>query len=165
MNITLIGMPGSGKSFVGKKLARLINFDFFDADAEIERKHGMPLQKILEKTGETEFLKIEEETIISKTRGKDKLVISPGGSIVYQSKAMEHLKKISIIIHLKAPLPVIEKRIGNIPRGIVGVKTKTIAALYAQRVPLYEKWAQKTFDADQSADKIVQDIFKTENLF
>lgn len=153
-------MPGSGKTYIGKILAKSLGFGFFDSDAAIVREYGNPLPAVLEKIGEKTFLKKEEEIIISQTGRKDNIVISPGGSIVYRNKAMEHLKKISKIIYLKTSLTVIEKRIKNIPRGIVGADVKTIAELYAQRKPLYVKWSQITVDSNQKAEKVAQDILE-----
>lgn len=153
-------MPGCGKSIIGKKLAGILNSDFFDADKAIERDYGDSLPGILEKIGEANFLKKEEETIISKTQSKNNLVISPGGSIIYRDKAMQHLKNISVVFYLKATLPTIEKRINGVPRGIVGTKTKTIADLYTERIPLYEKWGRITINADQSVNKVIRDILK-----
>ena len=160
MNITLIGMPGSGKTFIGKVLAETLGFEFFDSDAEIERQYGCTLPEVLQNLGQDQFLRKEAEVMISKTRGKNKLVISPGGSIVYSGKAMEHLKKISTVVYLKIALPVIIERIGNIPRGIVGADDKTIARLFDERSPLYERWADITMDAGQNAGKVAQNIAK-----
>jgi shikimate kinase len=160
MNITLIGMPGSGKTFVGKILAETLGFFFFDADSAMEKEYGIPLPEILEKLKEKAFLDKEEQILISGTAGIDSTVISPGGSVVYSLKVMERLKKISVIVYLQTTLSSVEKRIGNVPRGIVGAKTKTMAQLFAQRRPLYEKWADITINGDQSAEKVKRDILR-----
>jgi len=158
MNITLIGMPGSGKTFVGKILAERLGFSFFDADSAMEKEYGSPLPEILEKLKEEAFLDKEEKVLISGTAGIENAVISPGGSVVYSLKVMDHLKKISVIVYLQTTLSSVERRIGNIPRGIVGAETKTIAQLYAQRRPLYEKWAKITVNGDQKAEKAAKEI-------
>jgi len=160
MNVTLIGMPGSGKTFVGKILAETLGFEFFDSDIAIEQEYGRTLPEILQNLGPRRFLQKEKKAVIANTRGKDKLVISPGGSIVYSEKAMEHLKTISAIVYLKTALPVIKERIGSVPRGIVGGGKKTIARLFGERSPLYEKWAETTVDANQNAVKVVHDILE-----
>lgn len=158
MNITLIGMPGSGKTYVGKILAQNLKFGFLDTDNEMEKEYGLNLPEILQRIGERQFLEKEKNILISDTSGTDRLVVSPGGSIVYSATAMEHLKKISTIIYLKTSLLIIENRIGTVPRGIIGVKTKTIAQIFSERSPLYEKWADITVDGNQTAETVTREI-------
>ncbi len=162
MNITLIGMPGAGKSFVGEKLARALGFHFVTPDKLLEQMHGILLQQVLEKLGSEQFLDAEADVVIAHTTGKNTLVISPGGSMIYRSRAMEHLKGISTIVYLETPFTVIEKRVGKVPRGIVGLKNKTFAEVYAERIPLYERWASLTVAGDQSPKAIISEI--TERL-
>lgn len=157
-NITLIGMPGSGKSHIGRKLAAKLGYALIDLDKVMEREYKLPLQNILEKLGDEAFLKKQEEDAISNTKGKEGLVISPGGSLVYTDSAMRHLKTISTIVYLKAPLEVIKGRIREIPRGIVGLKDKTMDELYLERTLLYQKYATIIVKADQEADKIIGEI-------
>ncbi|MDO8521630.1 MAG: shikimate kinase [bacterium] len=158
MNITLIGMPGSGKSFIGKKLAERLGYALVELDQIMEGEYGSPLQQILDQLGEDPFLEKQEMDAIAHTTNKSDLVISPGGSIVYTKGAMEHLKSISTIMYLKAPLALIEQRIGTEPRGIVRKKEKTLAELYDERTLLYEHWAMDTINADQDAERVIADI-------
>ncbi len=158
MNITLIGMPGSGKSYVGKILADYLGYTLIELDSILEKEYNLPLQKILDNLGEESFLEKQARDVISNTDVKDKLVVSPGGSIIYTDHAMEHLKKISKIIYLKTNIETLKKRITATPRGIVGLEDKTFEQLYSERVPLYEKWASITVDADQDSRKVVEDI-------
>ena len=161
MNITLIGMPGSGKSFVGSVLAEALGFTVIDFDREMEKEYGgSSLQSLVEEWGDALFIEREADFAIRASEGKDKLIISPGGSIIYSPHAMEHLQDISRIVYLKAPLALIEKRINGIPRGIIGLGSKTLADLYAERVPLYEKYAHATFSADGDAVQIASAIVK-----
>jgi shikimate kinase len=160
MNITLIGMPGSGKTSVGKELAAMLDYKFIDLDRLMEKTHACPLPAILDKMGSKLFSKKEEETAIFATKGKNNSVISPGGSIIYCPKAMEHFQKISTIFYLKTPLAIILKRIGDVPRGIIGAKEKTLGCLYSERVPLYEKWAEVTVDGKNDAKKVALEILK-----
>lgn len=159
MNITLIGMPGSGKSFIGKMLAHRLDYTLVELDTIMEGDYGSPLQDILDKLGEDSFLKKQEEDAIRHTSNKDGLIVSPGGSIIYTENAMYHLKKIGMIIYLKAPLALIAQRIGAAPpRGIVGSKAKTLAGLYDERTPLYEKWANDSVNAGEDAESVVAQI-------
>ncbi len=157
-NISLIGMSGCGKSYIGKKLAEKLGYKLVELDSMLEKEYSLPLQKILENLGEKYFLEKQAEDVIVSTQNQNNLVVSPGGSIIYTVNAMEHLKKVSTIIYLKAPLEVIRSRIQESDRGIVGLKNKTLEELYKERTLLYEKYASITIDANQEAEKVVSDI-------
>lgn len=160
MKITLIGMPGSGKSFIGKRLANTLGYEFIDIDKILEEEYKQPLSEILERLGEQAFLEKEEDAVFRSASKSNKVVISPGGSIIYSEKAMQYLKTNSIILYLEVPLAVLQERIGLASRGIVGLKTKTLADLGAERTPLYKRYAQATFDANQTREKVVNNIVK-----
>jgi len=158
-NITLIGMPASGKSVRGKLLAEKLSFKFIDGDDYIEKRERMKLQQIIDKKGDEGFLKIEEKRILELLPLK-KYVLAPGGSVIYSKKFMEVLKKSSLVIFLNTPLKVIEKRLKNkATRGIVGLKPKSIQELYKERLPLYKKYADITINCFQkSNNEIIQEI-------
>ena len=158
MSITLIGMSGSGKSFIGKKLAAIFGCEFIDPDKVLEQEYGLPLQRILEKLGDKIFIERESQITIALTENKDDFIIAPGGSIIYSQKAMEHLKKISSIVYLKTTFETIKQRIGINRRGIVGTQGKTLAEIFQERIPLYERWADKTVDANQDPEIIAKEI-------
>ncbi|OGG52527.1 hypothetical protein A3C20_02790 [Candidatus Kaiserbacteria bacterium RIFCSPHIGHO2_02_FULL_55_25] len=158
MNITLIGMPGAGKSHIGKELAKHLNFTLIEFDSILEKEFGKTLQIVLEELGEESFLRKQEEDTISQTQGRDNLIISTGGSIIYTEHAMRYLADISTIIYLRADYETVEKRISAIPRGIIGLKNKSLKQLYDERTPLYEKWASFTIDANRQPLSIVNDI-------
>ena len=98
-NITLIGMPASGKSSVGVVLAKRLGMNFVDVDIVIQEKYGMKLKEIIEKYGDDGFRKIEDE--VNASINVQNSIISPGGSVIYGEKAMKHLGKISNIIYLE----------------------------------------------------------------
>ena len=153
--ITLIGMAGVGKSLIGRNLAKQISFGFIDTDDLIEQKTGKGLQEILDREGEKDFLKIETDTIINLGDIQNK-IISPGGSVIYSSAAMEYLKTNSIVIYLADSYSRILNRIKNLnSRGIVGLKNKNFKQLYQEREKLYKKFADITIDLSniQSDDK------------
>ena len=158
MNITLIGMPASGKSYVGKLLAERLQFTFIELDKVLEERYGMPLERVVQKLGAEKFLDIEAEAVIAETVGKSGLVISPGGSVIYRDSAMEHLHNSSTIIFLDTPEETLLKRIGGVPRGIVNAGNKTFGELYAERVPLYKKWATHVVDGDRHVAAVADDI-------
>ena len=141
MNIALIGMSGVGKSIIGKELAKKLNYKFLDIDEVIEKKTKLKLQQIIDNFGDKELLKIEEKTILELDE-LDRYIISPGGSIIYSEKAMEFLKKNSIVIFLNASLESIKKRVLDFSnRGIIGLKKKGLEMLFIERQSLNEKYA------------------------
>lgn len=158
MNITLIGMPGSGKSYIGKKLALRLGFRLIELDQIMEDSYKKPLQGILDEMGDTAFLAQQSQDAINETTGCTNTVISPGGSIIYGEDAMRHLQQISTIVYLKTSLNVIEQRITALPRGIVGLRAKTFSAIYAERTVLYTQWADIVIDADRDSLEILNDI-------
>ncbi|MFH1094042.1 MAG: shikimate kinase [Candidatus Omnitrophota bacterium] len=149
MNITLIGMPGAGKSSIGRTLASKLGFDFLDTDNIIEKRAKFKLQKIIDKYGEATFLDMEQQAVIGL--GKiDNCVICPGGSVVYSHKAMSFLKENSVIVFLEADLECLKEHISDIStRGIVGLKGKDLEDVYQQRRSLYEKYADVTLKLSQ----------------
>ncbi len=139
MNIILIGMSGAGKSTLGVLLAKTLGMDFTDTDILIQQKTGSLLQEIIDTKGSETFLKLEEGVICSLTL-KDS-VIATGGSVVYSKKAMDFLKQSGKIVYLDVPFKEIQSRLANITgRGIVIAEGKSLADVYAERVPLYEKY-------------------------
>ncbi|HEX3001199.1 MAG TPA: shikimate kinase [Methanoregula sp.] len=142
-NIVLIGMPGAGKSAAGVILAKAQKKRFVDTDLLIQKRTGRHLQEILDAEGPAAFRNIEEDTILSHTFADT--VIATGGSVVLSGRAMEHLRQEGIVIYLKVPFCEIGRRIRNITtRGIVLEKGQTLRAIYDQRMPLYEKYADIT---------------------
>ncbi len=141
-NIILIGMPGAGKSTVGVVLAKAAGYKFIDTDLVIQEDQGMVLQDIIEKYGTAGFNTIENNVISSiKT---DKSVIATGGSAVYGKEAMQNLKAAGRVLYLELPYKDIKRRLGNLEkRGVSMEKGQTLEELYNERVPLYEKYADK----------------------
>lgn len=139
-NITLIGMPGAGKSTVGVVLAKAIGYKFIDTDLIIQQDQGMLLQDIIKKYGITGFNTIENNIISSINT--DKSVIATGGSAVYGKEAMQNLKSASNVLYLELPYNDIKRRLGDLKkRGVSIEKGQTLETLYNERIPLYEKYA------------------------
>lgn len=157
-NIVLIGMPGVGKSTIGVLLAKALGRYFLDTDVFIQAVQGRSLQEIIDAEGLAAFCKIEEDyaTCIDLTNA----VIATGGSVVYSEQAMRSLAERGVIVHLDLPVERIEQRLANLPtRGVVMEKGQTVRSLYAQREPLYRKYAQITIDcADKTHEQIVAEI-------
>lgn len=144
-NITLIGMPGVGKSTMGVILAKELGYSFIDSDLLIQNREHRLLSQILDLHGTDGFLKIEEE--VNASIEVERSVIATGGSVVYGKKAMDHLKEISTVIYLKLPYDLLKRRLGNLHnRGVVLKEGQTLQDLYEERSALYEKYADLVVD-------------------
>ena len=125
-NITLIGMPGAGKSTIGVVLAKVLGYQFLDSDLLIQKQEKRRLSEIIEDT-----------------------VIATGGSVVYCEEAMEHLKSIGTVVYLKLSLNALSKRLGNLKgRGVLLREGQNLTDLYEERTPLYEKYADIVIDEE-----------------
>lgn len=157
-NITLIGMPGAGKSTVGVVLAKILGMDFLDSDLLIQKRERKLLWQIIEERGLDGFNLVEEE--VNSSIDVDYAIIATGGSAVYSEKAMQHLKEISTVVYLKVSCDVLKKRLGDLKNRGVSIKEgQTLDDLYEERRPLYEKYADLTVDLDtlgvrETAEKI-----------
>lgn len=149
MNITLIGMPGSGKSSVGRSLAQRLGYRFLDVDPLIVEAHAADsLQEVLDSLGSEDFLDAEAEVIASLSC--ENTVLAPGGSAVLRERGALHLKSLGPVVYLKLPCHVLEKRLWNLnSRGVPLAPGQTLNHLYTQREPFYERYADLTVNADQ----------------
>ncbi|QWV93536.1 shikimate kinase [Geomonas oryzisoli] len=139
--LTLIGMPGSGKSAIGRVIATRLGWDFIDTDHCIEKRFGKKLQAVVDQVGAEEFARIEEETVLALP-AEGPMVISTGGSVVYSDAAMSHLAAISTVVFLDVPIQRLHGRIARAaPRGIVGMGAGGLEELYQNRFELYHKYA------------------------
>lgn len=139
-NITLIGMPGVGKSTLGVVLAKVLGYQFLDSDLLIQRQEKRRLSQIIRQEGIEGFMEIENR--VNASIETENTVIATGGSVVYCEEAMQHLKSIGKVVYLKVSLEALSKRLGNLKgRGVLLKKGQTLKDLYEERVPLYEKYA------------------------
>lgn len=142
-NVILIGMSGAGKSTLGVLLAKALGKHFVDTDILIQQSTGKLLQEIIDSEGTARFLEIEEEILSSQALTNT--VIATGGSAVYSDKAMKALKQNGIAVYLKVEFDALAKRLSNITtRGIVFKGSADLQAVYAERLPLYEQYADIT---------------------
>jgi shikimate kinase len=160
-NVILIGMPGAGKSTVGRELARSLSLPFLDTDQLMEQRWACPLQEIIDSEGLESFRLKEEETILSLYVSSH--VISTGGSVVYYPRAMAHLRNLGWILWLDLPFEELEGRLVDTTenRGLVRTPDQSLADLYRERRPLYEQYAQIRVDALGKTDQqVVQEILE-----
>lgn len=163
-NIVLIGMPGAGKSTAGVILAKVLGYQFVDADLVIQEEEGKRLHEIIEEVGTDGFIEVENR--VNASLAAEHSVIATGGSVVYGTEAMEHLKAIGTVIYLKLPYEVVRKRLSDIKgRGVVLKDGQTLKDLYEERVLLYEKYADIIVDElGRNVEQTVEEIVRLWNV-
>ncbi len=148
-NIILIGMPSAGKSTLGIVLAKILNYDFVDADLIIQNQCDKTLQKLIDACGPEGFIEVENEILSDLAASRS--IIATGGSAVYSDEAMKHLAEIGRIVYLKISYDQLVSRLSDLQeRGVVlkGGIGMSLRELYDERKPLYEQYAEITVDVD-----------------
>ena len=159
-NITLIGMPGAGKSTIGIILAKNLGMGYIDTDILIQINQQKTLQDILDETDYLNLRAIEEREILRLNITNQ--IIATGGSAVYSEKTMAHLTAISTIVFLDVSFDEICRRIHNFDtRGIACAENQTFEDLYHERLQLYRRYAEVTVDGnvmdqDEMAETIAE---------
>ena len=142
-NLILIGMPTAGKSTVGVILAKMLGMDFLDTDLLIQKQTGQKLAEIISAQGVEGFIKTEATAL--QTVQTENCVIATGGSAVYEEAAMRHLQSIGKVVYLALDYETLRARLHHAKqRGVVLREGQTLASLYEERVPLYERYADIT---------------------
>ena len=161
-NIVLIGMPGVGKSTVGVILAKVLGYQFVDADLLIQKSEGKLLKDIIEEKGTDGFIEVENR--VNASIQAENTIIATGGSVIYGKEAMAHLKEIGTVVYLHVPFATLEKRLADIKgRGVVLKEGQTLYDLYLERTPLYEKYAdlessEEGLNVEQTVDKLIENL-------
>ena len=161
-NIVLIGMPGVGKSTVGVILAKVLGYQFIDADLLIQRQEGKLLHEIITEKGVDGFVEVENRGNASIEA--EHSIIATGGSVIYGQQAMEHLGDIGTVLYLEVSYPILEKRLADIRgRGVVLREGQSLHDLYLERTPLYEKYAdlrvlEDGLTVEQTVDCIIEKL-------
>ncbi len=162
-NIYLIGLPGSGKTTVGRNLARFLCLDFMDTDQMIEKRTGVSISHIFEIEGEAGFRK-RENRLFAETGERTRTVISTGGGIILSDSNRKLMREHGRAVYLKAPVDILWSRLEsccNRPLLQTAAPRTTIAGLMKERGPLYEAQADwvvevTTETAKRTARKIAQ---------
>lgn len=139
-NLILIGFMGTGKTTIGKRVAKSLGFRFVDTDDLITRKAGKSINRIFQEEGEERFRELETEVLAERAAKSDQ-VISTGGGIVTQSRNREILAQAGFVVWLKASPETIYERVRrNRSRPLLKTTDpqQTIANLLSERHPLYE---------------------------
>ncbi len=136
----MIGMAGAGKSTVGSLLARMLSYGFVDVDDLIAADQQQSLQALVDRHGPAWFRLLEERILLGLELQRH--VIATGGSAVYGEAGMNHLQESGLLVFLDVPLAVLEARVGDAgTRGLAREEGQSFAQLFAERQPLYGKYA------------------------
>ena len=164
-NIILIGMSGAGKSTLGVLLAKALGKDFADTDLYIQQKEKRLLQEIIDAEGIEYFMQVEEDVV--SNLAFENTVIATGGSVIYGNDAMKHLHNKGIVVYIRLPYSVIERRLSNLAtRGVTLRDGQTLLDLYNERIPLYEASADVICDASgYEIEKTVSRITELVNAY
>lgn len=146
-NIVLIGMPGCGKTSLGKQLAEKLGKQFVDMDVEIEKTAGKSIPQIFAESGETRFRDLETE--IAQKLGKEKeQVIATGGGAVLRRENMKALGQNGRIVFIRRPLGKLAMDGRPLSKDFEALKN-----MYADRLPLYERYGRLAFDSEEGIEK------------
>lgn len=164
-NIILIGFMGSGKTTVGKELAKTLSFNFYDSDALIEKKTGQSVKEIFAVRGETYFRGLETDLIKELTGQISNTVLSVGGGLPIQTGNAELLRMLGTVVYLSANRESIKKRLaGDSTRPLlngIGGESR-FEELFTYREPIYKAASNLSITTDNKAiGEIVGDIINS----
>ena len=170
MNIVLIGFRGTGKSTVGRLLAKRLERDFIDSDKHIESSTGKTIKSIFEDDGEEGFRKIEAD-VIAELSKEDNKVISAGGGAVLKDDNVRNLKDNGFLVLLEATPEIIHSRIAQDKKTTQQRPSLTdkkpldeIKHLIEQRKPVYKNAADHTINTSYaSCEDVVYEIITIVN--
>lgn len=161
MIVYLVGMPGAGKSVVGRELAGMLGVPFIDLDEQIEREAGKQVQEIFAQDGEAAFRALEAQSLV-KAGTNDPAVVACGGGVVLEQANRIALRNTGIAVYLDVPLEQLEARVRPAADRPLIRETGDLAKLLAARGPLYREFAAHVVDGSgtpgQVAEAIVEEL-------
>lgn len=142
-HIVIIGFMGSGKTRVGKRLAKDLELPFIDVDRLITKQFNMSVKEIFERFGEPFYRALETLTIKNLIEDKEPKVISLGAGLPVQEQNQQYLKQLGTIIYLKGSYSVLKKRLEGSSNPLIDGDDQEdkIKKLLKQRDPVYAKFA------------------------
>lgn len=159
MLISLVGLPGSGKSTVGRRVASELGLAFFDADTELEREAGCTIASVFREHGEPWFRDLEQGVLARLTNENDG-VIATGGGAVLRDANRTALRSRSTVVYLESSIPTLLRRLGRLDRRPLLAGEEDVASklrgLSAERDSLYRQTAHLvvTMDRLSTADAV-----------
>ena len=160
-NIVLIGMMAAGKTTIGFRLAKKLNYNFFDIDAEIEKSENEKIANIFQNKGESYFRKIEEKIALVFLE-KNNCVISLGGGAFLNENIRKKIKKNSYSFWLNWKIKTILDRISKNKNRPLALKLndKDLVNLYTKRIKFYKLSNFKVNCENKNKNEIIRNIFK-----
>jgi len=159
-NLTLTGMMGVGKSTIGKKLAKRLDYKFVDVDKIIEAEEGLSINSIFKSKSESYFRKIENDITLSELK-KESTVIALGGGAFLNNTIRRSAKKLSVSFWLDVPIHELIRRLKkNNQRPLLSKKniTDTVKKIYFDRKKTYNEADFKIKCSSLKSDQIVSRI-------
>jgi shikimate kinase len=138
--VAIVGYMGSGKSTVGRLLARSLGWDFLDLDREISRRAGRGIPEIFERFGEDHFRDLEHESLLAALDGTPELVVACGGGIVERPENRERLARVPTVF-LEEDLGVLFGRTRDARRPLRAASQEEFERRYRRRLPHYQQVA------------------------
>lgn len=157
-NIVLIGMPGSGKTTIGKILYEKLRTDFIDMDDYIEDREGKTIPDIFE-NGEDYFRKVEKEAVCEVSRKKS-AIISTGGGVIKNFSNIENLKKNGIVIFIDRPVENIASDINVLSRPLLKDGVGKLYELLNERYELYKKYSDFQVKNNGKIEDVIEKILE-----
>jgi len=160
-SIVLVGMPGSGKTAVGRRLAARLELPFVDADEEIERAAGKPIMDIFKEHGEAHF-RDGERKVIARLLGSGPQVLATGGGAFMVAETRENVRRLGISIWIKAELSLLMRRVGkrNTRPLLQSDPEGVMLKLMETRYPIYATADITVESRDLPHDAIVREIIE-----
>ena len=156
--VAIVGYMGSGKTTVGRMLARALGWDFVDLDREISRRSGLAIPEIFETSGEDHFRDLEHRALLATLDGERERVVACGGGIVERSENRERLAEVATVF-LREDTGVLFGRTRGARRPLRGAGRKEFERRYERRLPLYREVADfEVAVGGRSAQAVAEEI-------
>jgi len=155
--VVLVGFMGCGKSTIGPRVARLLDYGFLDMDEAIEERTGLSVAEIFRQRGEAAFRE-EERRLAADIARRDRLVVAAGGGAFAQPATRAALQERSLAVWLRCELATLLARIPDDGTRPLARSRETIGLLFAEREPSY-RLAEVTVDASEALpDEVAQRV-------